>query len=43
MHSKPAVGPVVLNNTPLIDQLLAEGLFLTPDLVQKALELAGET
>lgn len=27
---------------PLIDQLLKEGLFLAPELVEKALELAGE-
>jgi predicted nucleic acid-binding protein len=27
---------------PLIDQLLQEGLFLAPELVEKALELAGE-
>jgi predicted nucleic acid-binding protein len=27
---------------PLLDQLLAEGLFLAPALVEKALELAGE-
>lgn len=27
---------------PLMDQLLNEGLFLTPELVEKALELAGE-
>ncbi|MBN1993737.1 MAG: DUF3368 domain-containing protein [Anaerolineae bacterium] len=27
---------------PLIDQLLQEGLFLTPALVEKSLELAGE-
>lgn len=27
---------------PLIDQLLAEGLFLAPELVKKTLELAGE-
>lgn len=27
---------------PLIDRLLEEGLFLAPDLVKKALELAGE-
>lgn len=29
--------------TPLVDQLLKEGLFLAPELVKKALELAGET
>ncbi|MCB9100833.1 MAG: DUF3368 domain-containing protein [Anaerolineales bacterium] len=28
--------------TPLINQLLNEGLFLAPDLVERALELAGE-
>jgi predicted nucleic acid-binding protein len=27
---------------PLINQLLKEGLFLAPELVEKALELAGE-
>jgi hypothetical protein len=27
---------------PLIDQLLAEGLFLSPELIDRALELAGE-
>lgn len=33
---------LVSDVAPLIDQLLAEGLFLAPELIEKALELAGE-
>jgi hypothetical protein len=51
MPSKPSAGPVILNNTPsglvpaiapLISQLSNEGLFLAPELVAKAVELARE-
>jgi len=31
-----------VNNTPLIDKLVKEGLHLAPELVAKVLELAGE-
>ena len=45
MPSKLPSGPVILNNTPLaplFDQLLSAGLYLAPELVEQALELAGE-
>jgi hypothetical protein len=37
------VKPVIAHNTPLLDRLQAEGLYLGQDLVDRILALAGES